>query len=229
MGKVRGMPGSRTPAGSTFARSDGQIVVVFALALILMISMAGLLIDGGLAEVTRRQAQSAADTSAMAAAKAIGQGATGIAAGQSMGASNGFPSSTVNCSGVAINGLAVNNPPLSGPKAGSVGYVEVIAQKAMHTAFSGIVGQSCWMVSARAVAAILSSAASPCALCALNTSNQNHTLVLQDAATLRVDGTIYVYSSNGGAADPCMLKQWNVCGDAFRYVRNGWVSHGEPH
>jgi hypothetical protein len=219
MGKVRGMPGSRTPAGSTLARSDGQIVVIFALALILMISMAGLLIDGGLAEVNRRQAQSAADTSAMAAAKAIGLGATGTAAAQSIGAANGFPASTTNCAGAAITGLVVNNPPLSGAHVGTPGvpngYVEVIAQKAMHTAFSGIVGQSCWMVSARAVAAILSSAASPCALCALNTSNQNHTLVLQDAATLRVDGTIYVNSSNGGTTDPCALNQWNVCGDAF--------------
>ena len=191
------------------------MVVIFALALVLMISMAGLLIDGGLAEVTRRDAQAAADTAALAAAKAISQGANGTAAAQTLGATNGFPTSTTDCSGNAITGVIVNNPPLSGPNAGVSGYVEVIAQRPMRTAFSGIVGQGCWMVSARAVAAIDSSAVAPCNFCSLNASNQNHTLLLQNSATLRVDGEIYVDSSNGGTTDPCNLNQWNVCGDAF--------------
>jgi Flp pilus assembly protein TadG len=191
------------------------MVVIFALALVLMISMAGLLIDGGLAEVTRRDAQAAADTAAMAAAKAISLGTSGTDAAQTLAAQNGFAASTTDCSGNTITGVAVNSPPLTGPNAGVTGYVEVIAQKAMRTAFSGIVGQSCWMVSARAVASINSSAVSPCALCSLNATSQNHTLLLQDSATLRVDGTIYVNSSNGGTTDPCTLKQWNVCGDGF--------------
>ncbi|HVB38148.1 MAG TPA: pilus assembly protein TadG-related protein, partial [Vicinamibacterales bacterium] len=89
------------------------MVVIFALALVLMISMAGLLIDGGLAEVTRRDAQAAADTAALAAAKAISQGANGTAAAQTLGATNGFPTSTTDCSGNAITGVIVNNPPLS--------------------------------------------------------------------------------------------------------------------
>jgi len=201
------------------------MVVVFALALVLMLSMAGLLVDSGMAEVARRDAQAAADTSAMAAAKAISLGTSGTTAAQSLAAQNGFAASTTDCSGNAITGVAVNSPPLTGPNAGVSGYVEVIAQKPMRTAFSGIIGQSCWMVSARAVASINSSAVSPCALCSLNSTNQNHTLLLQDSATLRVDGTIYVDSSNGGTTDPCALKDWNVCGDGFdTFGTGGYLS-----
>ena len=53
----------------------GQMIVLFALCLVAIIAVAGLLIDGGLAWSNRRQAQAAADTAALAAAKAIVAGA----------------------------------------------------------------------------------------------------------------------------------------------------------
>lgn len=46
----------------------GQAIVLFALVLVAIIAMAGLLIDGGMAWANRRQAQNAADTAALAAA-----------------------------------------------------------------------------------------------------------------------------------------------------------------
>ena len=49
---------------------SGQMVVIFALCLIAIIAMAGLLIDGGNAWAQRRQAQAAADTAALAGAVA---------------------------------------------------------------------------------------------------------------------------------------------------------------
>ena len=56
-------------------REHGQIIVVFAICLVAIIAVAGLLIDGGMAWGNRRQAQAAADTSALAAAVKAAEGA----------------------------------------------------------------------------------------------------------------------------------------------------------
>jgi hypothetical protein len=186
------------------------------------VAVAGMLLDGGMASQTRRQAQAAADTAALAAAQQIAIGVSGATAAQAIAAANGFPNTTTNCSGASTNGVTVNSPPTSGSYIGNSSYVEVIVQKAMRTGFSGLVGQGCWMVSARAVASVNSSAVAACNFCSLNSSSDNHTLVLNNASTLRVDGEIYVNSSNGGTTKgSCTLKQWNVCGDAFDVFGTG--------
>ena len=120
----------------------------------------------------------------------------------------------------------MNNPPSSGTYSGNAGYIEVITQRAMHTGFAGIVGQPCWMVSARAVASVNNSGVAPCNFCSLNNTSQNHTLVLKNSATLRVDGEIYVNSTNGGTTpNVCTLKSWNVCGDGFDiFGAGGYIS-----
>jgi Flp pilus assembly protein TadG len=204
----------------------GQMIVLFTLVLFVLIATAGLLVDGGMAQETRRQAQAAADTAALAAAQAIGAGASGSTAAASISAANGFPATTTNCSGVSVAGVTVNNPPTSGTYAGNPSYVEIVVQRPMKTGFSGLVGQSCWMVSARAVATVSSSGVAPCSFCAINDTNVNHTLVLQSSSTLRVDGDIYVNSSNGGfTPNTCKLSQWNVCGDAFdTFGTGGYIS-----
>jgi Flp pilus assembly protein TadG len=204
------------------AHEQGQMIVLFTLVLLVMVAVAGMLLDGGMASQTRRQAQAAADTAALAAAQQIAIGVSGTTAAQTIASTNGFPNTTTNCSGASINGVTVNSPPTSGTYSGNSGYVEVIVQKAMRTGFSGLVGQSCWMVSARAVASVNSSAVAACNFCSLNSSSDNHTLVLNNSSTLRVDGEIYVNSSNGGTTKGvCTLKQWNVCGDAFDVFGSG--------
>ncbi|HVA85452.1 MAG TPA: Ig-like domain repeat protein [Candidatus Saccharimonadales bacterium] len=198
------------------------MVVLFSLCLLVIIAAAGLLLDGGMASATRRQAQNAADTAALAAAKAIAAGQDGTAAAQSISATNGFPASAADCSGNSITGVTVNNPPTSGTYSGVSGYVEVVTKRAMRTGFAGIVGQNCWMVSARAVASVNNAGVATCNFCALNNSNKNHTLVLQNSAELRVDGDIYVNSTNGGTTPGvCTLNKWNVCGDGFDIFGTG--------
>jgi Flp pilus assembly protein TadG len=192
------------------------MLVLFTLVLVVLISIAGMLIDGGMASAVRRQAQSAADTAALAASKAIGVGSNGTTAASALAAANGFPNSTTDCSGASIAGVTLHTPPTSGPFSGNPGYVEVVVQRPMRTSFSQIVGQSCWMVSARAVASVTSSSVAECNFCSLNNSSDNHTLVLKNSATLRVDGEIYVNSTNGGTTPGvCSLSKWNVCGDGF--------------
>jgi len=200
----------------------GQMVVLFALVILAMVSVAGMLVDGGMSYAARRQAQNAADTAALAAAKAIATGTSALTAATDIAVSNGYAASTPNCQGQMVAGVSVNNPPTSGAHAGDSSYVEIVTQKAMRTAFAGIVGQSCWMVSARAVAVADRSAVAPCNFCALNDTSVNHTLVLKNSAILRVDGDIYVDSTNGGyTPGVCALKQWNVCGDAFDVFGTG--------
>lgn len=219
----------------------GQMLVLFTLVLLVMIAVAGLLLDGGLAAAARRQAQNAADTAALAAAKAATLGDDVAAAARTIGTANGFGAATTDCNGNTVAGIAVYRPPITGPNAGKAGYVEIVAQRAMRTAFAGIVGQSCWMVSARAVAVADQSAVVPCNFCSLNNTDQNHTLILRNSATLRVDGEIYVDSTNGGTTPGvCPLNKWKVCGDGFDIfgaggyisakaisVVGGWETHDE--
>ena len=72
-------------------REQGQIIVLFALCMIAIIGMAGMLIDGGLAWSRQRQAQAAADTGALAAAQAASAGSTNhVTAARAIALSNGF-------------------------------------------------------------------------------------------------------------------------------------------
>jgi len=142
--------------------------VVLALSMVAILAMAGLLLDSGIAWVNRRDAQTAADTAALAAVKAMAANnladdpavrhTAAVSAANAMSATNGFPAGSVSCPGqAAAQGVVVNNPPLSGPHTGDNLYVEVIATGAMNTTFARIVGQNCWLVSARAVAQLIKS------------------------------------------------------------------------
>jgi hypothetical protein len=224
------------------------MLVLFALALVGIMAMAGLLIDGGMAWANRREAQAAADTAALAAAQAAVNATDPTAAGQAIAATNGFPADLVDCSGVtqAGQGVVVNRPPSSGPNAGDDNFVEVVTTRAYHTTFAATVGQTCWLVSARAVASIGATSVAKCSFCSLNSSDKNHTLVLKNGATLRVDGDIVVNSSNQtNAPSTCTtgnknLHDFHVCGDAFDIfgaggsisaqtisVVGGWETHDQ--
>ena len=207
------------------------MLVIFALILTALVTMSGLLIDGGMAWVHRRQAQNAADAGALAAANAFSSTHDFVAMADSaidIAGHNGFTVDYVDCGDVPrSDGVVVNAPPSSGTHAGADGYVEVVVNRPMRTVFSGIVGQDCWMVSARAVATVNSSGVATCTFCSLNNSNNNHTLVLKNAATLRVDGEIYVNSRSGGytpgTCNP--LTRFKVCGDGFDvFGAGGYVS-----
>jgi len=211
----------------------GQMIVIFTLCLIAIISMAALLVDGGLAWSNRREAQAAADTAALAAAKDVVANDTvkGEAAAKTVALANKFGPGK-DCDGVdlADDGVTVNRPPTKPgtPHVGDNDFVEVITTRAMRTTFAAAVGQSCWMVSSRAVASIGSSSAASCSFCSLNNTKDGHTILLQNGASLRVDGDIYTNSYNGcvgtstvnglvqcNDGSTCALKSWKVCGDGF--------------
>ena len=237
---------------SGHAGEHGQMIVVFAVCLTAIIAMASLLVDGGMAWSNRRQAQAAADTAALAAAHAIVSHPldTGLAA--AIAQLNGFGHDVdepppLHCNGSPLpnDGITVNRPPLQGPHSmandplTANDYVEVVTTRAMHTTFAAVVGQGCWMISARAVASIGTKSVASCSFCSLNDDWGNHTLVLKNGATLRVDGDIVVNSKDGLTGDKagkvsfdgntCVPGQmggkekhdWFVCGDGFDIFGDG--------
>jgi len=137
---------SRDPRGP----ERGQALVIFVLALVAIIAVTGLVLDGGSAFAQRRDQQNAADLAALAAAithgNTPGDYSTREFAGRSRGfgvaAANGYPT------GGAIV-VTVSASPFGGGS--GVRYV-VTVNKPHRNNFAGLLGQPSWNVSATATA-----------------------------------------------------------------------------
>jgi len=78
-------------------RDGGQVLVIFALALVAIVAMTGLVLDGGSTFVQRRDMQNVTDSAAMAAGYAYSLGGTvpdAAVAARSTAASNGYVNGT---------------------------------------------------------------------------------------------------------------------------------------
>jgi len=128
-----------------FRRRDerGQILVLFALGLVAIIAMVGLVLDGGSTFAQRRAEQNAADLAALAAANTYlltGDQTTSTLAARTSAAQNGFThlteSTLVNVLYDLSNGASVR--------------VDIAA--AHRNNFAGIVGMPTWTVATTATA-----------------------------------------------------------------------------
>jgi Flp pilus assembly protein TadG len=134
----------------------GTVAVLAALCLIVIMGFAALSLDAALLMQDRRNAQSAADSAALAAVGSLfqnwrtnkGVDTSGAAATDALAAAvaNGFTNDGVNSI------VTVNIPPLSGNFVGQAGYAEVIVQQFQQRAFSAVWGSDPVSVKARAVA-----------------------------------------------------------------------------
>lgn len=111
---------------------SGQIIILMAVFLVLLLLIVAVLIDIGTVLNDRRQAQGAADTVALTAASALCNGQDPVAAGLIMAANNGFFNDGIEDS------ITINNPPLSGPYTGDNSYVTVELTAVTHTSFAQI-------------------------------------------------------------------------------------------
>lgn len=130
----------------------GQIIVVFALALVAIIAMVGLVLDGGSAYAQRRSEQNAADLAALAAANdlIVNQGnATWLATARSVAAQNGY---SHGVGGVVVNVTCQNCPgqAIDNSVAGVQVTVDITSPHANN--FASIVGMPTWDVSTTATA-----------------------------------------------------------------------------
>jgi hypothetical protein len=147
----------------------GQVLVMFAGGLILLMAICALVIDLGFVFMKARHEQDAADPSAVAAARYIRVPSTGTSDIPSMwtaacayAVGNGFhPTRTDNnqrCDTSTPDDqsrLTVNYPPSrgAGQYAGHLGFVEVVISQPHHALFAGILGLSNIQVTRSAVAA----------------------------------------------------------------------------
>ena len=201
-------------------RSQGQILVIVAVGMIVLLGIAALAIDLGFGWMLRRQAQNAVDPAAIAAARWIDEstGAT-INTGNALEAAcfyahqNGYfggPTSSAAC--VPANDplgstLSVNFPPdaSAGQWAGASGMVQVIISSQQDTFFGRILGVPTIGVTEQAVAARQRGNTNSHSLIALNPD---------ECATGNVHGTgrVHIYSAPGYTGDGGYVQINSNCG-----------------
>jgi hypothetical protein len=123
----------------------GQALILIVFAIIGLVGMTALAVDGGNAYVEQRRTQNAADTVALGGALARLKGNTWISESYNIASSNGF-----NNDGVT-NSVSIVSPPSSGPYAGDTEYIQVRITYKVPTYFAGVVGVRELTVSAEAV------------------------------------------------------------------------------
>jgi hypothetical protein len=183
-----------------FRKADeGQALVLTALALVVLMLMAGLGVDVGYLRYQKQQMQKAADAGVMAGATEFIYGGKWKAAAFSDAAANGFQN--------GINGILVtpNYPPQTpgDPFQGNRNYVEVIVAQAQPTFFMRVLNHNTVPVSARALASVAGAASGciyvldPLASASFKAAG---TIVLSSACGIRVDSSDPgAYTDNGGA------------------------------
>ena len=125
---------------------DGQILVLFAGAIVTLLLIAALVFDVGMMRVERRDQQNAADAAALAGARFVLEDENAArTAARRIALLNGFddadPSEVVN----------IYIPPIHGRYAGFPGFIEVQIEGTRPSIFGGIAGRSTWPVGAYAV------------------------------------------------------------------------------
>jgi Flp pilus assembly protein TadG len=142
-----------SPRNGRRERQHGQAIVLFALSLVGLLAMGGMVIDGGGAYAQRRAGQDAADLAAVAGATAytstVGAGGTatsGSTAAQTMAhqvaTQNGYPQG---------NGTAVDVSVTAGSVSGQT-LVTVTITRPHENVFATVIGQPFWNVTTTATA-----------------------------------------------------------------------------
>jgi len=126
-------------------REDGQILVVFAGALVAIVAVAGLVLDGGRAFALRRGAQNAADLAAVAGATAY-LNATGTP-GERESEARDAAMDIAGLHGYAAGEVTVSVSPIPGGAT-----VTVSTTRPQENFFARLVGQPTWTVSTDATA-----------------------------------------------------------------------------
>lgn len=209
--------------------SRGQVLIIGAGAMVVLIGVAGLVIDLGFSWMLRRAEQNAVDPAAVAAARHIPDGDVGAmrAAACFYARENGFfadattndlsPSGCVpaNDEGGAV--LTVNWPPAGGTFAGSA-HVEVVLTRDHPTFFSRIFGFDTMTVTSSAVAANGTGGSAIGQLVSLDPTSCGAGKI-RGNGTVDVGGSIHV-NSDGSGPPSCIGAYDNDCSGsdgAFRF------------
>ena len=176
----------------SWTRRRGAVLAVFALIIVVLLGMVGIVVDAAILTATHRQAQNAADAAALAAAMDRMRSRTTTEA-----------TATATTFVQTYNGLTnapaptVNFPPATGPYAGRNDYVEVIVSAPVQTYLVHIVGVARnQQVQARAVAGFEAHSSGD-GVMVLN-PDARPGLSVSGGGRLRVNGDVTVNSEGGG-------------------------------
>ena len=208
-----------TSRRSTYQRHDrGQVLVIVAASMIVLLGVAALVIDLGMSWMLRRDEQNAADPGAVAAARYIPPDNPLVVSGAVQGQmelaacfyarENGFfASDDASCSAARSDTparLEVNYPPSpsAGDFAGQPGNVEVIIREEHDSFFARIFNQTKASVSASAVAANMEGLSNAASLVALDPvgckaggiSGNNTSVTIEPVIAGTVGGYVHINS-----------------------------------
>ncbi len=190
--RQKAQPAGAIPAASQRLRvtaPSGQILVLVALGIVVLMGFAALAVDVGQFWSVRRDMQTAADAGAVAGAIALRLSQNPTAAADSATSLNGFTDGQKNTT------ITVNNPPKSGTYAGNSSYVEVIVKQPQPTYFMRVLGYANVTVSARSVA---SSVNGPACLYALDPTSSG-AVTVSGSSTVTLDCGAMIDSNNSTA------------------------------
>ncbi len=200
-------------------RRQGQILIVFAMTMPILLSMSGLVFDGGRLFWEKRMMQFAADAAAKAGAHEVlnGKDTWVDSAAKDDTALNGFDNADADIT------VTVNNPP------NPIGvynnnFVEVIISKQVPATFMRMFGVTSSTVSARAVAGVVPAGDPPCVL-ALNPT-MNGALTISGGAQLNANCRVMV-NSNSAASITQNGSGACVTASSIGYVNDaGYINNG---
>lgn len=136
--------------GTEADRERGQILVLFALGLVVMIGMVGLVLDGGDTFAQRRKEQNAADLSAIAGANAYLNTNGNVAARTSAAQAAAVAAATRNGYTSGVNGAVIPTPAVTLLQSGARVTVSITAPHV--NTFARVLGANVWNVSVTAAA-----------------------------------------------------------------------------
>jgi hypothetical protein len=179
---------------SRMGDEQGAILVLMVVTMVVLLGFSAVVVDLGNARQIRRQAQNASDAAALAGAYTLQSGGTAAqarTAAESYAANNGFGTGL----GVAYS------PPISGPRTGDAGCVEVVSTKTVPGTFSKAIGQNQVGSSGRAVACQTTGAIGAYGIVSLNPSQCQSILVNGNEARIEMTNAgIFVNSSCSNGA-----------------------------
>jgi hypothetical protein len=176
-------------SSTTEQAERGQILVLFAGALLAIVLVAALAFDTGSMLLERRDQQNAADAAAIAGARWLpGDPAAARAAARALATANGFTD------GVDSESVDVQIPPASGTYAGRAGHIQVQIGSNRPSIFAGVMSVAGWGVSVSAVATNQDDTAGPFAMLALDPSGCE-ALLVSGNGTVNSNGNLQVNST----------------------------------
>ena len=199
--------------GWSFGDDRGSIAIQVGLAMIAIIGMVSLGIEGGFLLLKHREMQSAADGAAMSGASAIGFGypADFRMEARAVASASGF---TNGVDGIVVT---VNSPPLRGSAAGNAAAVEVIVSQPQTLSLIQVYRSGIFSVGARAVA--LAQPGYRYCILALDPSASQALLIKNNAVVTNPDCGVAVNSSSSSAMD----VRNNAAVNGPAHVHGDWI------